>query len=194
LSSRRVLRGTRARMAGTTPTCSRWGRRHDNDLRSMGATTRGLTKPRGDRGRPKLGRRSGRQGGRLRRSRDLGQTDVDLRCRSGVAEPRPPRRGNRDSPAELGLRRADEYNVRDLWAHTTTVTSEDVDTWVPPARRENVHRVAPLTRNHVRNQWSNGPKITISAMKLRHHRGIPTMSHALGDGQPAVGHECRCAG
>lgn len=35
------------------------------------------------------------------------------------------------SPAELGLRRADEYNVRDLWAHTTTVTSEDVDTWVP---------------------------------------------------------------
>ena len=35
------------------------------------------------------------------------------------------------SPADLGLRRADEYNVRDLWAHTSTVTSGDVDTRVP---------------------------------------------------------------
>jgi len=36
------------------------------------------------------------------------------------------------APDELGLRHADEYHVRDLWTHTSTVRSGDVEAWVPP--------------------------------------------------------------
>jgi alpha-galactosidase len=36
------------------------------------------------------------------------------------------------TPEDLGLSLVDEYNVRDVWEHTTTVTTENVDTWVPP--------------------------------------------------------------
>src|SRR6185312_15007277 len=35
-------------------------------------------------------------------------------------------------------------------------------------------------------------KITKSAMVLRQHRGIHTIGHALGDGQPAAEYEYRC--
>ena len=104
-----------------------------NDLRSMDATTRGLlTNPEviavdqnwggvaGDRvagvGDLEIWAKPMSTGGAavVLLNRGLGGTEIAT------------------SPADLGLRRADEYNVRDLWAHTTTVTSEDVDTWVPP--------------------------------------------------------------
>jgi hypothetical protein len=39
------------------------------------------------------------------------------------------------TPDELGLRHADEYHVRDLWPHTSTVKSGDVQAWVPHAAR-----------------------------------------------------------
>ena len=38
-------------------------------------------------------------------------------------------------PTRLGLRHADEYHVRDLWTHTSTVKSGDVQAWVPHAAR-----------------------------------------------------------
>ena len=38
-------------------------------------------------------------------------------CRSSTTEV---------APDELGLRHADEYHVRDLWTHTSTVKSGDV--------------------------------------------------------------------
>ena len=104
-----------------------------NDLRSMDATTRGLlTNPEviavdqnwgggaGDRvagvGDLEIWAKPMSTGGAavVLLNRGLGGTEIAT------------------SPADLGLRRADEYNVRDLWAHTTTVTSGDVDTWVPP--------------------------------------------------------------
>jgi alpha-galactosidase len=34
--------------------------------------------------------------------------------------------------ADLGLPRASEYEVRDLWAHSSTTTQATVDAWVPP--------------------------------------------------------------
>jgi hypothetical protein len=95
------------------------------------------------------------------------------------------------TPDELGLRHADEYHVRDLWPHTSTVRSGDVQAWVPHAAR--MFLASPgYNPPDVRNQWSHAAKITKSAMKLRQHRGIPTMSHALGDGQLAAGCEYRC--
>ena len=89
------------------------------------------------------------------------------------------------APDELGLRHADEYHVRDLWTHTSTVRSGDVQAWVPPPRPGCSWRRRANSPD-VRNQWSHAAKITKSAMKLRQHRGIPTISHALGDGQLAA--------
>jgi alpha-galactosidase len=34
--------------------------------------------------------------------------------------------------ADLGLPRASEYEVRDLWAHSSTTMQATVDAWVPP--------------------------------------------------------------
>ena len=104
-----------------------------NDLRSMDATTRGLlTNPEVIAVDQNWG---GVQGDKVA---DFGDLEIWAKPMStgGVAVVLL-NRGLRGaeietSPAELGLRRADEYNIRDLWAHTTTVTSEDVDTWVPP--------------------------------------------------------------
>jgi hypothetical protein len=55
--------------------------------------------------------------------------------RSSADEPSAPQLDNRVAPDELGLRHADEHHVRDLWTHTSTVKSGDVQAWVPHAAR-----------------------------------------------------------
>jgi alpha-galactosidase len=104
-----------------------------NDLRSMDATTRGLlTNPEVIAVDQNWG---GAQGDKVA---DFGDLEIWAKPMStgGVAVVLL-NRGLRGaeietSPAELGVRRADEYNVRDLWAHTTTVTTGSVGTWVAP--------------------------------------------------------------
>jgi alpha-galactosidase len=104
-----------------------------NDLRSMDATTRGLlTNPEVIAVDQDWG---GMQGDKVA---DVGDLEIWAKPMStGGAAVVLLNRGLYGteiaaSPAELGLRCADEYNIRDLWAHTTTPTTGYVDAWVPP--------------------------------------------------------------